>query len=176
MGKVGFDSPLQGSSVNHENDYCKISKFINKSKFTFTDVDNKINKGLVHKFNSKHECVLCVKLKSSHSFHSSLTHRKYVTKCDDKNINNRNCSTSNCIYLITYCRCVLQYVGETVQSLKDRFSGHRTGMKTPFSDNRCKILNKHFDVGLARNANYIVNIIEKLSGSGQWYTYSWCNS
>ena len=38
-------------------------------------------------------------------------------------------------------------------------------MKNPFADNRCKILSKHFGVGLCRNANYIVNIIEKLSGS-----------
>ena len=106
-------------------------------------------------------------MKPSDSFHSSLTHRKYVIKCDDKNINTLNCSTSNCIYLITCCRCGLQYVGETVQSLRDRFSGHRAGMKNPFADNRCKILSKHFSVGLCKNANYIVNIIEKLSGSGR---------
>ena len=39
-------------------------------------------------------------------------------------------------------------------------------MKNPFADNRHKILSKHFDVGPCRNANYIVNIIEKLSGFG----------
>ena len=111
--------------------------------------------------------MLCVNLKPSDSFHSGLTHWKYVTKRDDKNINTLNCSTSNCIYLITCSRCGLQYVGETVQSLRDRFSGHRAGMKNPFADNRCKILSKHFSVGLCKNANYIVNIIEKLSGSGR---------
>ena len=31
----------------------------------------------------------------------------------------------------------------------------------------CKILSKHVGVGLCRNPNYIVNIIEKLSGSGR---------
>ena len=136
-GRVGFDRPLEGSSVNHENDYYKILKFTNKTKFTFTDVDNENNKGLVHKCDSKHKCV---NLKPSDSFDSSLTHRKYVTKCDDKNINTLNFSTSNCIYLITYSRCGLQYVGETVQSLRDRFSGHRVGMKNRFAHNRCKIL------------------------------------
>ena len=158
---------MEGSSVNHENNYYKILKFINKTKFTFTDVDNENNKGLVHKCNSKHKCALCVNLKPSDSFHSSLTHRKYVTKCDDKNINTLNCSTSNCIYMTTCCRCSLQYVGETVQSLRDRFSGQRVGMKNPFADNRCTILSKHFSIGLCKNANYIVNIIEKLSGSGR---------
>ena len=39
-GRVGFDRPSEGSFVNHENDYYKILKFINKSKFTFTHVDN----------------------------------------------------------------------------------------------------------------------------------------
>ena len=28
-GRVGFDRPLEGSSVNHENGYYKILKFIN---------------------------------------------------------------------------------------------------------------------------------------------------
>ena len=59
------------------------------------------------------------------------------------------------------CRCGLQYVGETVQTLTDRFSSHRTGMKNKFADNKCKILSKHFSVGLCRNVNYIVNIIDK---------------
>ena len=39
-----------------------------------------------------------------------------------------------------------------------------TGMKNPFGDNKCDILSKHFYVDLCRNASYIVNIIEKLSG------------
>ena len=44
-GRVRFDRPLEDSSVNHENDYYKILKFINKTKFTFTYVDNENNKG-----------------------------------------------------------------------------------------------------------------------------------
>ena len=56
LGRVGFDRLLEGSSVNHENDYYKILKFINKIKFKFTDVDNENNKGLIHKCNSKHKC------------------------------------------------------------------------------------------------------------------------
>ena len=51
---------------------------------------------------------------------------------------------------------------------KERFSGHRTGItKNPFADNKCKILRKHFSIGLCRNADYTVNIVEKLSGSGR---------
>ena len=77
------------------------------------------------------------------------------------NMNTLNYSTSNCMYLITCSRCGLQYVGETVQSLRERFNGHRTGMKNSFADNKCKVLSKHISVSLCRNQNYIVNIIEK---------------
>ena len=52
LGRLAFDWPLEDSSVNHENDYHKILKFINKSKFTFTDVNIENNKELVHKCNS----------------------------------------------------------------------------------------------------------------------------
>ena len=57
-----------------------------------------------------------------------------------------------------------QYVWETIQSLRDQFSGYRAGMKNPLADNKCKIFSKHCGVGLCRNANYIA---EKLSGSGR---------
>ena len=40
-------------------------------------------------------------------------------------------------------------------------------MKNPFIDNECKMLSKRFGVGLCRNPNYTVKIIEKLSGSGR---------
>ena len=40
-------------------------------------------------------------------------------------------------------------------------------MENRFAANKCKILSKYFSVGLCRNANYIVNIIEELSDSGR---------
>ena len=49
--------------------------------------------------------------------------------------------------------------------MKDRFSGHRAVMKNHFAENKCKILSKHFSVGLCRNPNCIVNITYKLSRS-----------
>ena len=64
---------MEVSCVNHKNDYYEIFEFINKSEFTFADIDNENNKGLVHNCISKHKCALCVNLKSSDSFHSSLT-------------------------------------------------------------------------------------------------------
>ena len=91
-----------------------------------------------------------------------------MTKCDGKSINTLNCSNSNCIYLITCYKCSLQYVEETVHSQRGRFSGNRAGMKNPFPDNKCKIVSKYFGVGLCRNVNSTVNIIEKLYGSWRY--------
>ena len=180
-GRVDFDGSFEGSHSNNNNnrnnnnnnnddddnndDYFKTLEYINKSRFSYTAEDNN-NNGLVHKCNSNRKCALCNNLKPTDEFYSSMTHRKYVSKSYDNNIT-LDCSTSNCIYLISCCRCDLQYVGETVQSLRDRFSGHRAGMKKPFADNKCRILSRHFGIGPCKNANYTVNIIEKLSGSGR---------
>ena len=82
--RVGFDRRLDSSSFDHDNDNYKILKFINKFKYIFTDINNE-NKRLVHKCNSKHKCASSVDFKPSDSFHSSLTHKNYVTKCNDKN-------------------------------------------------------------------------------------------
>ena len=37
----------------------------------------------------------------------------------------------NDIYLITCCKCSLQYVGETLQKLNERFNLQKTGLKAP---------------------------------------------
>ena len=87
MGRVIFDRPLEGSYINHENDYYRMLKLINKSECTFTYVNNENIKGSICKWNRKHKCALYANLIPSDSFQSSLTHRKYVTKCNDKNIN-----------------------------------------------------------------------------------------
>lgn len=42
-----------------------------------------------------------------------------------------NYHSPNAICLITCCRCSLQYFGETVQKLNERFNLHKTGLKHP---------------------------------------------
>ena len=51
-----------------KNEYHKILKFVSKAKFTFRDVYNENNKGLVCKCNNKHKSALCVNLKPNDSF------------------------------------------------------------------------------------------------------------
>ena len=95
----------------------------------------------IKKCQSK-RCKLCFNFHINDSFVSSSTHRTYDTILPP-NTTTLNCSSTNCIYLITCTKCKLQYVGETVQTLRNRFSTHRQGMKDSDKDHMCKRLGDH---------------------------------
>lgn len=78
-----------------------------------------------------------------------------------------DCHSTNVIYLITCSTCGLQYVGETAQQLNARFTSHRAGIKTPDKHGTCKILSNHFNRGICKDSKYVVQILEKLEGSGR---------
>ena len=52
-------------------------------------------------------------------------------------------------------------------NLNVRFNGHRQGFNNPDRYGCCKILCEHFTNGLCENAEYTVQIIEKLDGNGR---------
>lgn len=68
---------------------------------------------------------------------------------------------------MTCSSCGLQYVGETVQQLNQRFNGHRSGFNNPDKHGYCKILRNHFNKGICKDSKYVVQIVEKLEGSGR---------
>ena len=78
-----------------------------------------------------------------------------------------DCNSANVIYLLTCCKCKLQYVGETVQLLRERIRHHVSSINHPDHDHNCRILRDHFSKGLCKNATFTVNIIEKLPGNGR---------
>ena len=78
-----------------------------------------------------------------------------------------DCHTSNVIYLLTCCTCGLQYIGETAQQLNARFTSHRSGIKQPDKYGTCKRLSNHFNQGVCKGSNYVVQILEKLEGTGR---------
>jgi len=78
-----------------------------------------------------------------------------------------DCRSSNIIYLITCTKCNLQYVGETAQKLNARFNLHRSGIRNKDKINFCKRLCSHFHEGLCKDAEFTVNVIEKLEGNGR---------
>ena len=120
----------------------------------------------VHKHNSKRDCGLCDRICTKNRFVSTSTHRIHEAIIPD-NIPSVNCNCSNVIYLITCRKCRLQYVGETVQLLRERIAKHFSCMKHPENDNSCRILSEHFSKGKCKGASFSVNIIEKLPGDGR---------
>ena len=78
-----------------------------------------------------------------------------------------NCHSSNVIYLITCSKCSLQYVGETVQKINERFGWHNTCLLYPDKYGYCRRLCEHFNEGSCKGADYWVQIVEKLEGNGR---------
>ena len=64
------------------------------------------------------KCRYCPLLNTDGQIVASVTGRKYRTK------HNVTCNSNNLIYCITCRRCKKQYVGQTKNSLKQRFKGH----------------------------------------------------
>jgi hypothetical protein len=79
----------------------------------------------------------------------------------------------NVVYLLTCQKCQLQYVGETMQQLNERFGGHRSGFNHPEKFGSCHILSEHFTSGLCKDAPYSVQILEKLEGNGKTINNVW---
>ena len=94
---------------------------------------------------------------------SSSTRRLYVCIVPPGN-NSLNCHSPNVVYLLTCSNCKLQYVGDTALKISERFNWHRSCFKYPAHYGFCKRLSNHFSEGLCKNANYSVQIIEKLEG------------
>ena len=92
---------------------------------------------------------------------SSCTKRIYdcVTPAGTSKI---DCHSANVVYLITCANCGLQYVGETVKRLNERFTSHRAGIKNPEKHGTCKILSNHFNKGKCIGSHYTVQVIKKV--------------
>ena len=112
---------------------------------------------------SRKNCKFCPSIITSHTFSSNVTHRKYCSVIH-KDIHIVNCKSRNLIYLITCNRCNLQYVGETIQELRRRFSQYGTDIRQGKLD---FYVIQHFSSGSCQNSTYSINIIEILEGTGR---------
>jgi hypothetical protein len=103
----------------------------------------------------KARCKTCEIISTSDSFISSHLDVSFNL------LDNFDCGSSNIVYLITCTKCNIQYVGETGQSLRERFNAHRSDI----------LLNKNTPVGIHfnsinHNASHLLVIpIEKLDTS-----------
>ena len=90
-------------------------------------------------------------------FKSSVTLRQHTVISK----NNATCSSCNIIYLITCRRCKIQYVGETVQTLKSRMNGHRSTI----NEKKNILIAQHFN-SECTYTDISVQPIEVLEGNG----------
>ena len=106
-------------------------------------------------FRCTSRCVTCQEhILESDSFksHSTGAHHKirgHIT-----------CSTYNIIYLISCRICGIQYIGETKNSLKKRFYGHRSTVKTHKLDTP---VGQHFNLPNHSISDMILQGIEALA-------------
>ena len=97
------------------------------------------------------QCQFKYKLQIKDKVVSTVTHRIYDCIIPSSIIS-LNCHSSNLIYLLTCLTCYLQYVGETVQQINERFGIHNTGFRKP-EKACCKILANHFNSGKCKNSD-----------------------
>ena len=121
----------------------------------------------IFKCRSKRNCELKKNFVARDSCVSSCTFRSYpcITPPGTKYV---DCHASNVVYLITCQNCGLQYVGETAQTLAERFGKYRYDLRFPEkSGGKCRIFVNHFTKGHCKGSGYSVQIIEKLEGNGR---------
>ena len=80
-----------------------------------------------------------------------------------------DCHSSNAFYLITCNEFYMQYVGDTVHTLNEKFNSHRIGFKNPGKYGFCKILYRHFHEDKCKGASCQVQILEKAEGNGRTF-------
>ena len=112
-------------------------------------------------------CLTCSSLVFNTSFKSSITGHNFdcifdFEKSEDRTI---SCKSTNLIYLLECDGCLTQYVGETVQELKERMGQHRATTRP--GDKGNYRLRQHFmDSGGACKL-FSIRVIQKLAGSGR---------
>ena len=84
---------------------------------------------------TSNSCRYCPRLNRSGSFIRKTTKQTLQSK------RNINCQTMNCIYLITWSSCGIQYVGQTKNKLLTRFNSHHYDI----SQNNDTTVARHFN-------------------------------
>jgi hypothetical protein len=85
----------------------------------------------------RQNCLTCKFMSNTIEFKSTATNETF------KIFGHHTCKTVSLIYLITCKQCKLQYVGQTGNSLRDRFYGHLADIR---SKNNVKPVSRHFNI------------------------------
>ena len=104
------------------------------------------------------ECPLHGKVKCTNQARSNISKRAYITRGD------ADCNTKYVVYLIECRKCGRQYVGQTGQSLRERFSRH---LHRIINYNIPSTLHEHFARGACRGAHNVrVQVLQVLDNTG----------
>ena len=116
---------------------------------------------------SRRSCLTCTNLIKHTNFTSSVNGS--VFNCcynfDQHEKNVISCTSVNLVYLLICDGCGTQYVGETVQELRDRTSQHRATTRPGKSGNFR--LRQHFSESNGRCTSFKIQVIQKLPGDGR---------
>jgi len=123
-----------------------------------------LSQNIVFRKCKSKRCLTCPDLVCETTFTASSTNRIFegVYLFDDQEERVLTCKSTNCIYLLTCKKCLYQYVGETVQELRNRMSGHRSSVD---NDSSCVRVKEHFSLFCDQGFN--IHIIGKLPGNGR---------
>ena len=115
-------------------------------------------------------CITCAAIVTDTTFYSSANGGMFtgIYEFDDKEAHTLNCKSVNVIYMLQCKTCNSQYVGETVQSIKDRISGHR-GCTVPHKENSAGNfrLRQHYACSDGYCKSFKIYILQKLPGTGR---------
>ena len=106
-------------------------------------------------------CSTCLFVKNCDNFKSTNTNRIFFPIL--KSCLTLNCTTENVVYLITCNLCNIQYIGETKNSVRVRFNGHKSSIKSGKSS---QLVHHHFHNECHGLNNCSILPIEKIEALG----------
>ena len=103
---------------------------------------------------SERNCPLYGKLRCTNQARSKIFNRTYLTR------DAADCNTKRVVYMIQCKKCGRQYVGQTGQSLRDRFKKHLQKIKY---NKEANTLHEHYNRGTCKGAhNMMVQVLHVL--------------
>ena len=108
----------------------------------------------------------CPNFIKSTSFKSNVTGHCFdgVYEFDKDEPHVLSCKSVNVIYLLECNQCKCQYIGETIQELHNRISGHRSCTRNMSGNFRMR---QHFSGFQDSCQNFSIKIVRKLLGTGR---------
>ena len=106
------------SAPNHKD-----SPIITTNNANLGSKTQNIPKQSTHRCNNNKQCILCPFIYTNNHIISKQTQIKYKLQP------NNSCVTKNCVYIIICTKCNHQYIGETKNTLRERFRDHLQSLR-----------------------------------------------